>query len=142
MHPVEGIWQSTDGFKYGIVASSSYSGTKSFKIEILSVPSEYSKGFRVGENKGSISEGSTNGIYSLEYRIKYFNYDGSYRIGEDETDPVFTVTDLLPHLAKKQLGEKLQDAIKGENLDLLIGSIPCTDAEKDKVKKNICIWPR
>lgn len=59
------------------------------------------------------------------------------KIGEDETDPVFTVTDLLPHLAKKQLGEKLQDAIKGENLDLLIGSIPCTDAEKDKVKKNM-----
>lgn len=86
LHPVEGIWQSTDGYKYGIVASNSYGGTKSFNMEILSVPSEYSKGFRVGENKGSISEGSTNGIYSLEYRIKYFNYDGSYRVGEDETE--------------------------------------------------------
>ena len=61
------------------------------------------------------------------------------RIGEDYSDPVFTVTDLLPHLAKKQLTEKLGDAIKGENLDLLVGSIPAnnTDKDKDKVKQNI-----
>lgn len=58
-------------------------------------------------------------------------------IGEADTDPVFTVTDLLPHLAKKQLGEKLSDAIKGENLDLLIGSIPDENEEKDKVKKRV-----
>ena len=58
-------------------------------------------------------------------------------IGEADTDPVFTVTDLLPHLAKKQLGEKLGDAIKGENLDLLFGSIPEASEEKEKVKKRI-----
>ena len=59
------------------------------------------------------------------------------KIGEEETDPIFTITDLLPHLAKNQLGEKLADAIKGENLDLLIGSIPSSEGEKDKVKKNM-----
>lgn len=106
LHPVEGIWQSTDGFKYGIVASSSYSGTKSFKIEILSVPSEYSKGFRVGENKGSISEGSTNGIYSLEYRIKYFNYDGSYRIGEDETENLILIQESTALMTFRRLSGK------------------------------------
>lgn len=59
------------------------------------------------------------------------------KIGEEDTDPIFTITDLLPHLAKNQLGEKLADAIKGENLDLLVGSIPSSEGEKDKVKKNM-----
>lgn len=36
LHPVEGIWQSTDGFKYGIVASSSYSGTKDHCTHVVS----------------------------------------------------------------------------------------------------------
>ena len=58
-------------------------------------------------------------------------------IGEADNDPVFTVTDLLPHLAKKQLGEKLGDAIKGEKLDLLIGSIPDEYEEKEKIKKRV-----
>lgn len=58
-------------------------------------------------------------------------------IGETDNDPVFTVTDLLPHLAKKQLSEKLGDAIKGEKLDLLIGSIPDENEEKEKIKKRV-----
>ena len=59
-------------------------------------------------------------------------------IGEDENDPIFTITDLLPHLAKEQEAKKLKDAIDGENLDLLIGSIPIIDDEaKNKVKLNI-----
>ena len=45
-------------------------------------------------------------------------------IGEDENDPIFTITDLLPHLAIKQSSEKLNDAIKGENLNIIVGSIP------------------
>lgn len=59
-------------------------------------------------------------------------------IGEDENDPIFTITDLLPHLAKEQEGKKLRDAIEGESLDLLVGSIPILDDEsKNKVKLNI-----
>ena len=59
-------------------------------------------------------------------------------IGEDENDPIFTITDLLPHLAKDQEAKRLREAIEGENLDLLVGSIPILDDEaKQKVKLNI-----
>ena len=57
-------------------------------------------------------------------------------IGEDESDPIFTITDLLPHLAKEQEKKTLGEGIEGENLDLLIGSIPF-DEEKDSIKYNI-----
>lgn len=59
-------------------------------------------------------------------------------IGENEKDPIFTITDLLPHLAKEQVSKKLAEAIEGENLDLLVGSIPYKDTEsKEKIKLNI-----
>ncbi len=59
-------------------------------------------------------------------------------IGEDENDPIFTITDLLPHLAKDQEAKRLREAIEGENLDLLVGSIPILDDDsKQKVKLNI-----
>ena len=59
-------------------------------------------------------------------------------IGEDDQDPIFTITDLLPHLAKEQEAKKLGVAIEGENLDLLVGSIPIMDEKaKQKVKLNI-----
>jgi len=45
-------------------------------------------------------------------------------IGEEESDPIFTITDLLPHLAQEQMEKKLKDGIPGENLNVLIGSIP------------------
>ena len=46
------------------------------------------------------------------------------KIGEDEEDPIFTITDLLPHLAKEQLQRKLDEGINGEDLNLLIGNMP------------------
>lgn len=59
-------------------------------------------------------------------------------IGEDAADPIFTVTDLLPHLAKEQAEKKLGQAITGEALNILIGSIPTdNDDEKEKVKAAI-----
>jgi aspartyl aminopeptidase len=45
-------------------------------------------------------------------------------IGEDDTDPVFYVNDLLPHLAKNQVTKPLADGITGEQLNILIGSEP------------------
>ena len=71
--------------------------------------------------------------------------DGStvnVRIGEDEEDPVFCVTDLLIHLSKDQMAKTLGEAITGENLDVLAGSRPLKleeDAKdkKDPVKQNI-----
>lgn len=56
-------------------------------------------------------------------------------IGEDENDPIFTITDILPHLAQKQYEKKIGEAINGESLNLVIGSIP--DKENDSIKENI-----
>ena len=59
-------------------------------------------------------------------------------IGENESDPIFTITDLLPHLAQDQMEKKLKNGVEGEDLRLLVGSIPF-DGEKisEKVKLNI-----
>ena len=58
-------------------------------------------------------------------------------IGEDENDPIFTITDLLPHLAQDQMEKKLKNGIDGEDLNLLIGSIPYAEGVPDAVKLNI-----
>lgn len=59
-------------------------------------------------------------------------------IGEDDNDPIFTITDLLPHLAQEQMEKKLKDAISGEDLNLLVGSIPIGDEKcSERVKLNI-----
>ncbi len=54
-------------------------------------------------------------------------------IGEKPEDPVFGVSDLLIHLAGEQMEKKASKVIEGENLDLLVGSIPAaSDDEKEK----------
>ncbi len=58
-------------------------------------------------------------------------------IGEDEKDPVFCVTDLLIHLAGEQMEKKAAKVIEGENLDVLFGSQPVKDKDKDAVKVNV-----
>ena len=58
-------------------------------------------------------------------------------IGEDESDPIFTITDLLPHLAQDQMEKKLKEGISGEDLNLLIGSIPYSAEGTEQVKLNI-----
>ena len=58
-------------------------------------------------------------------------------IGEKEDDPVFCVTDLLIHLAGEQMEKKANKVIEGEYLDILFGSIPLKDEEKDAFKKNV-----
>ncbi len=59
-------------------------------------------------------------------------------IGEDDQDPVFTITDLLPHLAQDQMRKKATEVVEGESLNILLGSIPLKDDEvKDKIKLNI-----
>ncbi|HAX12892.1 MAG TPA: aminopeptidase [Roseburia sp.] len=70
--------------------------------------------------------------------------DGSVvevNIGDKPGDPVFGVSDLLIHLAGEQMEKKAAKVIEGENLDLLIGSIPLAGKEKenakDTVKENI-----
>ena len=56
-------------------------------------------------------------------------------IGEEEGDPVFCITDLLPHLGAEQNERKLSEGIKGEELNIVVGSLPYADKEvKDRVK--------
>ena len=62
-------------------------------------------------------------------------------IGEDASDPVVSVTDLLPHLADEQMKKNAAKVIEGEKLDVLIGSKPLAgkedEKEKEQVKENI-----
>ena len=55
-------------------------------------------------------------------------------IGEAEGDPVFCVTDLLPHLGAKQNERKLSEGIKGEELNIVIASLPFMDEAEEEVK--------
>ena len=66
--------------------------------------------------------------------------DGSVltvNIGEDPEDPIVYITDLLIHLGAKQMQKKGSVVVEGEALDILIGSRPMKDQEKDAVKANI-----
>lgn len=63
-------------------------------------------------------------------------------VGDDENDPVFVISDILPHLAQKQMKESASDFIPGESLDLIVGSESpvkgdSSDKEKDKAKKAV-----
>lgn len=58
-------------------------------------------------------------------------------VGEDDEDPVVYITDLLIHLAGKQLQKKAAEVIEGENLDILIGSRPLSDLPDDKKKEAV-----
>ena len=58
-------------------------------------------------------------------------------IGEADDEPVFTITDILIHLASEQMEKKANKAVEGESLDVLVGSIPIKSKEKDPVKSNI-----
>ncbi|MBW2020557.1 MAG: aminopeptidase [Deltaproteobacteria bacterium] len=67
---------------------------------------------------------------------KVLKKDGSHldlQVGESDDDPVFTIADLLPHLARKvQTEKKVSEAFEGEKLNVLVGSLPLGD---DKIKE-------
>ena len=59
-------------------------------------------------------------------------------VGEDPSDPVLCITDLLPHLAADQNKKNLSEGIEGENLDVIVGSMPVSEKDrKEKIKYNI-----
>jgi len=61
-----------------------------------------------------------------------------FTLGEDNSDPIFSVPDLLPHLAYKvQASKKLDDAITGESLDITVGSQPVKGEVGEKIKTGI-----
>ncbi len=62
----------------------------------------------------------------------------SVNVGEDEADPVFYITDLLPHLSQEIDVKPVKDAFSAENLNLLVGGIPVGDAaDSDRVKRGV-----
>lgn len=67
--------------------------------------------------------------------------DGSQieiRIGEKDDEPVFFISDVLPHLGKKQMKKSMNEGISGEQLNVVVGSIPVADEDaKDKIKTTI-----
>lgn len=58
-------------------------------------------------------------------------------VGEDDNDPVVGISDLLIHLSQTQLGKKGATVVEGEDLNVLVGSMPLKDEEKDAVKANV-----
>jgi aspartyl aminopeptidase len=56
-------------------------------------------------------------------------------IGEKEDDPVFTIADLLPHLAKDQMEKKASEAVSGESLNAMAASIPLKDEDSENIKR-------
>ncbi len=52
-------------------------------------------------------------------------------IGEDEDEPIFYISDLLPHLAKDQMGKSLAEGITGEGLNIIVGTEPYREEETD-----------
>ena len=77
-------------------------------------------------------------MYGVVYRA-----DGTYyniAIGDSPNDPIFCITDLLPHLGRSDMSKKTaEEYIKGENLDIIVGTtaIDCSDEEKEKIKEPV-----
>ena len=58
-------------------------------------------------------------------------------VGDADGDPVFVITDLLPHLAKDQMKKTIEDGFPGEGLNILAASIPEPGKEKERVKRAV-----
>lgn len=71
--------------------------------------------------------------------IKKDSTGAELRLGDEPNDPVFMVSDLLPHLAHEQLEKKLKEAIEAEKMNLVVGNKPLLSNEdiEEEVKVNI-----
>ena len=58
-------------------------------------------------------------------------------IGEEDSDPIFYITDLLPHLGREQSKLSLSEGIKGEQLNVILGNIPASEEDDESVKSAI-----
>lgn len=65
-------------------------------------------------------------------RVKTVNI----RVGSGPNDPKFVITDLLPHLASEQMAKKATEIVKGEGMNILIGSVP-SETEDEKVTEKV-----
>lgn len=74
-------------------------------------------------------------MYAVVYTKKGEKLD--LVIGEEDTDPVFTITDLLPHLAREESQKKAGEFVDPENLAVIVGSIKDKAEEKESIKANV-----
>lgn len=69
-----------------------------------------------------------------------FNKDGEkieIAIGDKENDPIFVINEILIHLSQEQMTRKAGEAVKAEEMNVLIGNIPVDDEDKDKLKDRV-----
>ncbi len=69
--------------------------------------------------------------------IKKDGTEVKINIGEDKDDPVFCISDILPHLGQEQSKKPMGEAVSGEMLNIILGNTEAEDADKEKVKYNI-----
>ena len=117
-------------------------GYKAFEPKKAYAPGE--KVYFIQENKAVVAATIGQKPYEEGFRLVIAHIaDGSsvnFAIGEDENDPVFCITDLLPHLGAEQNERKLSEGIKGEELNVLIGSDTVEEEDvKEAVKLNTLI---
>lgn len=74
-------------------------------------------------------------LHGIVYKKDGTSFEVS--IGEDPSDPVLGITDLLIHLSANQMSKKASEVIEGEKLDITIGNIPLEKDENGKVKDYI-----
>lgn len=60
-----------------------------------------------------------------------------FSLGEKDDDEIFVISDLLPHLASKQMDKKADKVIDGENLQVIVGNVPLDSDSSKAIKKNI-----
>lgn len=58
-------------------------------------------------------------------------------VGEEENDPIFYISDLLPHLSQEMVTKPVSSAFAAEKLNVFVGAIPVKEEEKDAVKRNV-----
>ena len=76
---------------------------------------------------------------SLHGRIcKMTELNIDVKVGEDPADPKFCITDILPHLGAEQMSRKANEIVKGEELNVVIGSRPFKDDDVSEKSNLIC----
>ena len=134
------ITRGKEGLSQGIKLIGSHIDAPRLDLKPLPIFEDTELGFLKTHYYGGIRKYQWVTIPLAIHGIIYKN-DGSeveITIGENDTDPVFVIPDLLPHLAAEQNKLPLKEAIPGESLNLLMGSVPNIDTEvSDKVKATI-----
>ncbi|MDE6154919.1 MAG: aminopeptidase, partial [Eubacterium sp.] len=132
--------KGTRPVKDGVRISAAHIDSPRLDLKQCPVYEDGSLGFFKTHYYGGIKKYQWTAIpLSLHGRI--CKNDGSYvdvKVGEDPADPKFCITDILPHLGAEQMSRKANEIVKGEELNVVIGSRPFKDdKESEKIKLNL-----